>query len=156
MKRIVAVNASPRVKWNTAQLVREAAAGAQGALAQRHGQLSSGQLCPGPGDQGGEQEADQVAARDPEQRAEAALESGKNGRAHRAEQEITGDGQKSPACPEQGGDQADGKGLHGKGYRRRNRNPGTDGDERRRQGHVREIPRCQLAVQSKHLPFTNP
>ena len=34
MKRIVAVNASPRVKWNTAQLVREAAAGAQDAGAE--------------------------------------------------------------------------------------------------------------------------
>lgn len=29
MTKIVAINASPRVKWNTAQLVREAAAGAQ-------------------------------------------------------------------------------------------------------------------------------
>ncbi|MBE6472204.1 MAG: flavodoxin family protein [Coriobacteriaceae bacterium] len=34
MKKIVAVNASPRAKWNTAQLVREAAAGAQDAGAE--------------------------------------------------------------------------------------------------------------------------
>ncbi|MCR4871212.1 MAG: flavodoxin family protein [Atopobiaceae bacterium] len=34
MKKIVAVNASPRNKWNTAQLVREAAAGAQEAGAE--------------------------------------------------------------------------------------------------------------------------
>ena len=31
MKKVVAVNASPRVKWNTAQLVRAAAQGAEEA-----------------------------------------------------------------------------------------------------------------------------
>lgn len=34
MKKIVAVNASPRTKWNTAALVREAARGAEGAGAE--------------------------------------------------------------------------------------------------------------------------
>ena len=34
MKKIVAINASPRVKWNTAQLVREAAKGAEDAGAE--------------------------------------------------------------------------------------------------------------------------
>ena len=34
MKKVVAVNASPRVKWNTAQLVREAADGAREAGAE--------------------------------------------------------------------------------------------------------------------------
>ena len=34
MKTVIAVNASPRPKWNTAQLVREAAAGAEDAGAQ--------------------------------------------------------------------------------------------------------------------------
>ena len=34
MKRIIAINASPRTGWNTAQLVREAAKGAESAGAQ--------------------------------------------------------------------------------------------------------------------------
>lgn len=34
MKKVIAINASPRIKWNTAQLVREAAQGAQDAGAE--------------------------------------------------------------------------------------------------------------------------
>ena len=34
MKKVIAINASPRIKWNTAQLVREAAQGAEDAGAE--------------------------------------------------------------------------------------------------------------------------